>query len=453
MKILFCNPKNSQGTTHSRKGMYVPLGILSISTVLREKYGDRVNITIYDEDVENADLNSFNNFDLIGFYSTTFNYETCIEYATYAKYAGALTILGGPHPTVLAENIMRNRNCFDFLVRFEAEVPLLNLVDCFLNNNNDYSNIPNLFYKDKGEFFSNKQFHKNELKDLPIPSRDFVHFDLYMNNFKKLYPDKASIRPGSLYSSKGCSWRDKTGGCVFCARLEKGVQFREIDQIWSEIQMLRNKHNVNSIWDISDDNLNNREWFKSFVKSRPDDCKDLTFFIYSRVNFIKEDMIQYLIDLNVKEVFLGVESGDNDLLKSSFKGQTVNTILRAVTVLKNHNIRYFPSFILGLPGETEQSMANTHKLCQQLSEFGGLDRLGCTILQPIPGSRAYDRILKEPELGEELALADHVSLSNLEKYWIKKFTNVDYETVVEYRDKINETMKGYMVFGGRNDNK
>ena len=95
MKILFCNPKNSQGTTHSRKGMYVPLGILSISTVLKEKFADKIDITVYDEDVEDADLSSFNKFDLVGFYATTFNYETCIQYATLARDATA-AIVSGP---------------------------------------------------------------------------------------------------------------------------------------------------------------------------------------------------------------------------------------------------------------------------------------------------------------------------------------------------------------------
>jgi radical SAM superfamily enzyme YgiQ (UPF0313 family) len=452
MRILFCNPKNSQGLTHSRKGMYAPLGILSISTVLKEKLGNRIDITVYDEDVEDVDLSSFNKFDLIGFYTTTFNYPTCIEYASAAKDNDALTLLGGPHSTVLADNIMRNQNCFDFLVRFEAEFPISSLVECILNNDKSgFKDIPNLIYKANGKVFSNQQFYENDLKDLPIPSRDFVHFDLYIDNFKKLYPDKSSIRPGSIYSSKGCSWRDKTGGCVFCARLEEGVKFRDIRQIWNEIRLLRDKYNINSIWDISDDNLNNKEWFKHFVKNRPDDCRDLTFFIYSRVNFIREDMIEYLVDLNVKEVFLGVESGDNALLKSSFKGQTVNTILRCVNVLKNNNIKYFPSFILGLPGESEASMANTNRLCQDLADLGGLDRLGCTILQPIPGSRAYDMILQESDFGKKLALLDNIDLKYLEKYWIDNFTNVEYKTIVEFQNKINETMNGYLVFGDSNN--
>lgn len=454
MKILFCNPKNSQGTTHSRKGMYAPLGILSISTILKEKFGDSIDITIYDEDVECIDLNSFINFNLIGFYATTFNYHTCIEYASLAKKYGAITVLGGPHASILSDNIMRNQDCFDFVIRFEGEIPFLRLIDTIINKNkSNLRDIPNLVFKNNGEIISCKYFYENKLEELPIPSRDFVKLDLYINNFAKLYPDKLSIRPGSLYSSKGCSWRDKTKGCIFCARLEKGVRFRNIQQIWTEIQLLRDRYSVNSIWDISDDNLNNIEWFKHFVKNKPDNCKDLNFFIYSRINFIKEGLVLYLKELNVEEVFLGVESGDDAILKGSFKGQTVKTILKGVKVLKENNIKYFPSFILGLPGETEQSMANTLKLCQQLAELGGLDRLGCTILQPIPGSRAYDMLLQESELGKKLLMEDDINLSYLEKYWINNFTNVNYDTALKYQDKINKTMKGCLVFGGHDGNK
>lgn len=453
MKILFCNPKNSEGTTHSRKGMYVPLGMLSVSTVLKEKFGDNIDITIYDEDVERVDLNSFNKFDIIGFYSTTFNYQTCVKYAIQSKSYGKITVLGGPHASVLADNIMRNKSCFDFTIRFEAEIPFWRLMESIIKNNNNFKNIPNLGYRDDGKIILNRQIYENNLLDLPIPSRDFVNIELYIDNFKKIYPDKLSVRPGSLYSSKGCSWRDKTGGCIFCARLEKGVRFRDIRQIWNEISMLRDKHRINSIWDISDDNLNNIEWFKNFVKSRPSDCKDLSFFIYSRVNFMKEELIPYLKELNVEEVFLGVESGDDKILKRSFKGQTVKTILEAVGVLCRNKIKYFPSFILGLPGETKESMANTHMLCQKLADLGGLDRLGCTILQPIPGSRAYSKMLEESELGKNLRSQDEIDLAYLEKYWIDNFTNVDYETAVLYRNRINETMKGCVVFGGRDEKK
>lgn len=449
MRILFCNPKNSQGTTHSRKGMYVPLGILSIATVLKEEFGGRVEVTVCDEDVDDIGLFPFENFDLVGFYSTTFNYKNCVLYAAQAKECGAVTVLGGPHGSILADNIMNNRHCFDFIIRFEAEVPFARLVDYLLNKKTEkLVRIPNLVYRSGGRIVSSGLLYENDLQALPIPSRDFIDLNSYTGNFRKLYPEKKSIIPGSIYSSKGCSWRDRTGGCVFCARLEKGVRFRDADQVWAEIQLLRNRYGINSIWDISDDNLNNIEWLKMFVRKKPVDCRDMPFFIYSRVNFINDKTIRYLQELNVEEVFLGIESGDDAILKNSFKGQTVATIMRAVRLLKKGGIKYFPSFILGLPGETEESAANTLKLCRQISELGGLYRLGCTILQPMPGSRAFDKLLKESKFGPKLKSQDDTDIASLEKYWLESFTGISYEAAAEYRKKINETMTGCMVFGG-----
>ena len=330
----------------------------------------------------------------------------------------------------------------------------MRLIDYLLNQeNNDLKSIPNLVFKENGRAVFNGQSYTNDLKDLPIPSREFVPFDLYVENYKRTYPDRGSLRQGSIYSSKGCSWRDKTNGCVFCARLEEGVRFRPIDQVWTEIDLLRSRYKVNSIWDISDDNLGNRDWFKNFVQSRPPECKDLIFFIYSRINFVKPDIIKYLKELNVEEVFLGVESGDNRVLKQSFKGQTASTILRAVKLLKENDIKYFPSFILGLPEESEESMSNTYNLCKQMADIGGLDRLGCTILQPIPGSPSYDKLLRDPEIGAELMRSDDIDLSYLERYWVEKFTDTNYDAVAGYREKINELMKDCMVFGDTSNGK
>ena len=452
MKIIFCNPKNSQGKTHSRKGMYAPLGMLSLATVLDRKFSGRVEVRVVDEDIGYIDWDEGLEADLVGFYATSFNYDNCVKYASVAKEMGAVTLVGGPHASVLAVNIIHNQSCFDYVIRYEAELPLTRLVSMlFREERIDKHQIPNLVFRENGKVVSSIGIHENNLVELPIPSRAYVPLDLYINNFTKVYPEKSSIRPASIYSSKGCSWRDKTGGCAFCARLEEGIRFRDIGQIWDEIVDLKVRYEVNSIWDISDDNLNNREWFDDFVAGRPKECEDLSFFIYSRVGCIKPGVIKKLKELNVEEVFLGVESGDNRVLRQSFKGQTTKTALNACKLLHDSKIKYFPSFILGLPGESLESMENTYNLCKEMADMGGLDRLGCTILIPIPGSAAYNKLLAEPDLGEELAGADRIDLTFLEKIWIERFTQCGYEDVVACRDKINELMKDFKIFGGRSD--
>lgn len=452
MKIILCNPQNSQGKTHSRKGMYAPLGMLSLATVLRNEFSDQIKIKVIDEDIGDINWDTAFEANVVCFYSTSFNYANCVKYATSVKKKDATTIIGGPHASVLAKNIIRNQPCFDYAIKFEAEQPLTRLISLILGQEkNDVREIPNLVFRENGKVINSNKLYENNLLELPIPSREFVPLESYIKNFSKVYPDKSSIRPASIYSSKGCSWRDKTGGCIFCARLEEGIRFRDIDQIWEEIGELKDRYDINSIWDISDDNLNNREWFDNFVSRKPKECEDLSFLIYSRVGCIRPEVITGLQKMNVEEVFLGVESGDNRVLQKSFKGQTANTALRACQLLRDSGIKYFPSFILGLPGETVQSMENTYNLCKKMAEMGGLERLGCTVLIPIPGSAAYNMLLDEPDLGSELAHADDIDLSALEKAWIERFTDSRYEDVILYRDKINELMKDFMVFGGRSD--
>ncbi|HEJ83549.1 MAG TPA: radical SAM protein, partial [Desulfobacteraceae bacterium] len=376
MNILLCNPRNSQGTKHSRKGMYPPLGMLSIHTFLTEALGDAIHIDICDEDVEVLTTGRFRDYDLVGFYATTFNYAQAVRYAYMAKEYDCITVLGGPHPTVLAKNILKRRNCFDYIIQFEAEYPFLKLIKMILDrkDNNHQSSIPNLAFKDRnGHISIPSKIHVNRLTDLPIPSRAPVNHDLYVENYRKIYPDRPDSVPGSIYSSKGCSWRDRTGGCIFCARLEEGLRFRDIDQIWTEIEMLKDMYGVNSIWDIADDNLNNRDWFIDFVKKRPKSCAEMKFFIYSRANCIKEWMIKYFHELNVEEVFLGIESGDNRLLKEAFKGQTRKQSFQAMKLLSDSHIQFYPSFVLGLPGESIKSLDNTLNLCRDIAEMGGLD--------------------------------------------------------------------------------
>ncbi len=456
MKILLCNPKNSQGTKHSRKGMYAPLGILSIATYLKQNLGDDVHINVCDEDVRVLKIESFQQYDLVGFYSTTFNYDQAVQYAYFAKEYGCITVLGGPHPSVLARNIINNRSCFDFIIMFEAELPFLKLVQALLLNKRDErANIPNLVFKNgDGKINMSKTGYENSLEEVPIPSREFIDCELYIRNYQNIYSDKINIRPGSIYSSKGCSWRDKTGGCVFCARLERGVRFRNIDQIWSEIKALKDSYNINTIWDISDDNLNSLGWFKEFVRRRPSECKDMNFFIYSRVNFIKEEIVKYFKELNVQEVFLGVESGDNRVLRNSFKGQTDKSALRACRILSTNGIKYFPSFVLGLPGESEESLTNTYRLCEKFSELGGLERISTTILKPIPGSPAFDKIVNNTKYGKDLASMDSIDLAFLERYWIGSFTSVSYDTILEFKNKIDTLMEKFYTFGSSvsNDN-
>ena len=458
MKILLCNPVVNIKYSHSRKGMYPPLGLLSLATYLEAKFPGRVEVRVIDGDIEVMDENTFGGADIVGFHANSFNYGNCLVLAEKARKFAKKIIFGGPHATVLWKNIMKNREFVDFVIVNEGEIPFSLLVGKLLGENDlKLQDIPNLVYRDEksdiGFIISDKSY-KNLPSDMVSPSRKFVDLDKYINNYKKVYSDGPVHfqRPSSVYSSKGCLWRDQTGGCIFCARLEKGVVFRNIDDLWQEIGALKESYNIDSIWDISDDNLNSSEWFKDYARKKPDNLSEIGFFIYTRVNRITEEIIPYFRMLNVNEVYLGFESGDEAILKMMVKGITTDIALKAAKRLKSAGIYYFPSFVIGLPGESRSSLKNTFEFAKILSDIGSIHRMSATILWPAPGSVAFNHLMNNAECRTLLEGQDDISMQDLEKLWIERFTDIDYATAQEFQNKISNVLlesTGAKSFGTR----
>jgi radical SAM superfamily enzyme YgiQ (UPF0313 family) len=457
MRILMINARNDTDVTHSRKGMYAPLGILSVASYVEHALDGRISIRVIDEDVELLNTKIMDDFDVVGFYSTTFNYSQSLKYAKIAHEAGKKTVFAGPHPTALIANILRNQSVVDYVIINEGEITFTLLIQHLLNENVKLEKIPNLGFKETdGTVHINTAVHTNDLFKIPYASRKFINHEKYIENFRDCYPEQSHYRHGSVFTSKGCAWRDKTnGGCVFCARHEVGMRFRSIEELWNEVRYLKEEYDVNYVWDASDDTLNDKDWFIEFVKKRPSDLQDISWLIYSRVTPINKALMPYFHELNVDEVYLGVESGDTGVLKSATKGQSPRSIRRAIETIANEGIRFFPSFVLALPNESEASLENTVELVEWMVQFETLNRASATVLMPIPGSPAWFKCIdKKKEEGIRLDLDDVINLPDLEKYWAQHFCDIEHAGIVEYKNKIDELMSTRAkTFGDANYNK
>ena len=61
----------------------------------------------------------------------------------------------------------------------------------------------------------------------------------------------------------------------------------------------------------------------------------------------------------VRDIWLGVESGDDEILKKSNKGVTITALMPAINMIRRHGIRPNAFFMIGMPGETIQSLNKT----------------------------------------------------------------------------------------------
>lgn len=424
--LLLVQPANDEMREKvSRSNVYPPLGLLSIATYLRQILGDKLHIRVIDLSInEPIDISILlEGVDIVGITSNSFNYMNTLNIARMAKEKGATVVLGGVHARALNFNILNNRSFIDYVVDGEGEIPMLSLV-----KGENPHNILNLVFRNNDSVICNENmFH--DISKLPIIDRDFINIEKYINNYSSINIHNFDYeRPTSVYTHKGCRWRDISGGCIFCARKDTKFQARPIEQIWREILELHRKYNIDYIWNVADDFLADMKWVKKFVSKKPEGL-NIRFLIYTRSDNITNEAISIMNELCVHEVLVGFESGDSDMLVKSRKGCNIRTNLNAVKILGSSKIKLYPTFILGLPGENTNSIKKTINFMHHVMGNCEVSRLVVSIMIPFPGSGAYQKLLLNAKLREKYLLDDEFNLDEIIRDWIDNFTDVSIDEI------------------------
>ena len=313
----------------SRCYLFPPLNLLTIATYLKS-LSKELEVEILDGNImSQKDLENRINGQFVGISPTILSYENCLKIAQIAKERGAITVLGGFQATSLGENILRNRKHIDYVVTGDGEDAFSRLV-----RGEAPSAINNLIYRNSQEIKRNPQRSLN-LDALPYVDHGLMNESTYELNFEKKYPNEPFKKPNLIYSQKDCMWSARTGGCVFCGRIDRNWRGRSPENVWDEIMTLNREYGSDYIWDVSGSFIGNRSWFKEFHRQRPKDIP-VVFEIYARASEIDAEVALMLHELNCYKVFIGIDSGDPITLKTAGKGSTVGSY--ALYRLKKNNV-------------------------------------------------------------------------------------------------------------------
>ena len=424
----------------SRSGCFPPIGLLSIAAYV-EKHLPHTEIEVLDgELLSQDDILSRIGADIVGVSVSILSYHNAVEIAKEAKAVGATVIFGGHHATAMPEKILLNRPEVDFVICDDGEIPMTRLL-----TGEKKESIPNLVYRNDATIVRNPSVNTS-LDLLPMPSRRFIDLQSYWNNWQQQNPNKPFKRPTSIYSQKGCSWRDKTGGCVFCGRMDMGWRGRSTKKVWDEIEYLAQEYGIDYIWEVCDTVASDKQWFAQFAADKPTHLNP-AFLFYARVDEITAETVEQLKYVNGYEVFLGVESGDATMMKNAIKGTSVRRNLYAAELLRDNGIKVFPSFVLGLQGESYESLEHSIQHAHQLLQLGNVDVMAVSILMPLPGSKSLDMLLAVPEMKEKYGDTDDFELEELQTDWVRHFCKADFSAIQEARDQM---LEGVSVKSGYN---
>ncbi|MCP4694902.1 MAG: B12-binding domain-containing radical SAM protein [Desulfobacterales bacterium] len=301
------------------------------------------------------------------------------------------TVMGGPHVTFCARETMTLHPRLDFIVRGEGESALVALVRA-LEKGEDGRGIPGVAHRDGAEIIDAGHCRASvDMDALPAPARDLIPLGRY----------RALGMPVSMTASRGCPFN-----CIFCVGKKMlGARSRRRDPgaVVDELAGLArlNFHQINMADDLFTANPTHCLAVCDEILRRG---LQVGWTAFARVDTVSFEILSRMKDAGCHTVSFGVESGNPEMLKRIKKGITRSQVVDAVKICKDAGVDPHASFILGLPGETPDTMAETIAFGERLKEMGVSH--GFHVLAPFPGTE----IRENPERYDLKILTDDWSL-------------------------------------------
>lgn len=383
MSILLVNPPRiiSKGNIWKKIDRALPpLGLAFIASYLEKK---KEKVFILDLQAENMSHAQFQSRleelrpDFIGITSTTVEIEGALSIAKLSKgiLPGAKIIFGGVHPSVMPDEVLSD-DYVDFVVRGEGEFALSELISGMKN----ISNILNLSYKQDGKIIHNSFRPVIEnLDEMPMPAYHLLPMKRYkpsVGNYKRL----PSI---SMIATRGCP-----GRCTFCYTGISGKRTRthSASYLLEQIKLLQKDFKIKEISFYDDTFTAFRENVREFCERIIKEKIDITWSCMSRIDFIDEEILRLMKHAGCHQIGYGLESANPEILRNIRKPMELDLARKVVIITKKSGIDVRAMFMLGNPGETEDTLKKTLRFAIEIDP----DIAIFNITVPMPGTEMYE---------------------------------------------------------------
>jgi radical SAM superfamily enzyme YgiQ (UPF0313 family) len=376
----------------------VPQGLLSIAAHLIQQGHD---VTVYDclgpeaPRESEAQVRAILGYtpQLVGFSATTSSYPDAAGLARRIRECApsVQTVCGGVHVSALGERLLADGPDFDFLCAGEGELTMAELA-----RGDDPGGIDGLIRRQGDMPVTNPPRRQiADLDSLPFPAYErLAGFpqDYHLPLFS--YIDT----PGAtMITSRGCLHQ-----CSYCDRsvFKRGFRSNSADYIYAHMRHLRIRFGVRHI-NIYDDLFTaDRARTVALCQRLASHPLGIRFNCAVRVGYTDDDLLKMLREAGCLMVSLGIESADPQLLARHKSGVSLEAVRDTVARIQAAGLRAKGLFMMGLPGETEESIRRTSDFIIEL----GLDDMNMSKFTPFPGAPMWATIREEGRFIEDWRL-------------------------------------------------
>lgn len=382
--VLLTYPNASPFPYHA----WTPLAILSLGAYL-EQHG--IEVEYFDERIHKKERFKelvAGNPIMIGLSTMTcFQIKNTLRLAKLVRKInpGIPLVWGGTHPSMMAEQTLESE-LVDFVVKGEGEQTLLELVRAVQEGKKDFSSIRGLGWKGNGKNILNEDRDFLNIEDLPFPY-DGKGKEILLEYIRRSSDTLENI---GYESSRGCPHK-----CGFCYNVffHKNVcRVKSLEKIRTELLKLK-ELGVNKLTFYDDTFMAGK---KDLMLNILDLLQELDFrwIANVRINTFDDHLIKKFKDAGCVYIFFGVESPDDEVLKFIRKGQNRKMIDAGIEVASRGGIPTLYSLLIGLPGETEESMNRTLDFADEIRRRHPGAEVPIQPYVPLPGTKLYEDALK-----------------------------------------------------------
>jgi radical SAM superfamily enzyme YgiQ (UPF0313 family) len=393
------------GMDESNKIM--PLSLLYVSTPLRHRFDIRILDQRLDEDWRHTLENELQSDRVICAGISTMTgpqIQGAIEAASIIRRLspGVPIVWGGVHPSLAPEQTLEHE-LVDIIVVGDGEETFRELVEA-IHKGEDKKNVKGLVYKEGELIISTPPRKQFPLDQIDMPAYDLVDVGQY--HFVPPWIQKVCL---PVITSRGCPFR-----CTYCY----ATQFSQNkytclppERTVELISRLTGKFDIPNVALLDDNFFVNPERVRRICELLIESDRKIGIHNANcRVDSIlrmDHELLSMVRRAGIEQLFVGVESGSNEILARIKKQITVDQVMEASAKLKRAGIKAFYSFIAGLPFESVDNIKETLTLMRRImkaDENAVVYKL--QLYTPYPGTELYHYaadLMQLPETLEEWA--------------------------------------------------
>jgi radical SAM superfamily enzyme YgiQ (UPF0313 family) len=285
-----------------------------------------------------------------------------------------LTMMGGPHVSFTVEDTLRNYPEIDLIFIGEADDTIVEFAP-LMKQKNKWRNIRGIAFRLDDEIINNgKRDFIMDMDRIPLPARNLLPISRY----------RALGYPVSMITGRGCPH-----SCIFCLgrkMVGSKVRRRNPQLVLDEMEQIISLgfECINIADDLfASDTMRVKEICNG-IKERN---MNFTWSAFARVDTVSQEMFDAMAAAGCGSISFGMESGNPEILKRVRKGITLAQATNAVRMCKQAGMIAHASFMVGLPGETKETLKQTADFAESLKIL-----FGYHYLSPFPGTTLCEKV-------------------------------------------------------------